>query len=598
MPIILPDKLIDPSILEENNIFTMSPDRASSQDIRPLKVAIVNLMPAKEETEVQLVKMLANTALQIKIDFLTTASYRSRHVEHQRLDRLYKTFEEIKGEKYDAMIITGAPVERLDYKDILYWDELRDILDYARENVYSTLFICWAAQAALYHYYGVEARTAEKKIFGVFEFEKKGHAKVLKGFDDIFAQPHSRHTYVAEEDLAGLEDLVVLAGRPDTGVALVASEDNRLLFNFGHWEYDKGTLDKEYRRDREKGIATDPPLHYYRNEDPDQGIRVSWRSAGNLFFSNWLNYCVYQETPFSVDQIKAKSVSKFGGSSLADADHFEQVKQIIQADHDRRVVIVSAPGKRRQEDVKLTDRLIHDYELKRDREDIRRVIDRLEEVLSQNEKEKKENTEEIAGRFRDIVDQLGLGPGVREGLDKDLNDLAFARDRDYIVSRGEYINAKIMSAYLGYDLVDAKDLIRVGPDGRVDLEETRRLIREKIKEKDRVVVPGFYGADNYGKIVTFPRGGSDFTGSLLASSLDSSVYENWTDVDGVMTADPQKDRTARKIPRLSYEELSEIVDRGAAIYQREAIDPVREKNIVLRFLNTNNAAGTGTEVRD
>ncbi|MDD7732662.1 MAG: homoserine O-succinyltransferase [Firmicutes bacterium] len=598
MPIILPEKLIDPSILEENNIFTMSPDRAASQDIRPLKVAIVNLMPAKEETEVQLVKMLANTALQIQIDFLTTASYQSRHAEQERLDSLYKTFEEIRGQKYDAMIITGAPVEALDYQDILYWDELREILDYARENVYSTLFICWAAQAALHHYYGVEARLAEKKIFGVFEFEKKGHAKVLKGFDDVFAQPHSRHTYVAEEDLLGLEDLVVLAGRPDTGVALAASKDNRLLFNFGHWEYDKGTLDKEYRRDLEKGLADDLPTNYYRNEDPDQGIRVSWRSAGNLFFSNWLNYCVYQETPFSVDQIKAKSVAKFGGSSLADADHFARVKHIVQSDQDRRVVIVSAPGKRRKEDIKLTDRLIHDYELKRDREDIRRVIDRLQRVLAEYDKETRENAKEIADRFRDIVDQLGLGTQVRAGLDKDLDDLASAQDRDYIVSRGEYINAKIMSAFLGYKLVDAKDLIRVGPDGRVDLEETRRLIRDKIGEKDRVVVPGFYGADSYGKIVTFPRGGSDFTGSLLASALDSAVYENWTDVDGVMTADPQKDRTARKIPRLSYEELSEIIDRGAAIYQREAIDPVREKNIVLRFLNTNNATGTGTEVRD
>lgn len=598
MPIILPDQLIDPAVLKAENIFTMEEERAASQDIRPLKLAIVNLMPTKEETELQLVKMLSNTALQLKIDFLTTASYQSRHCDGRRLAALYKTFADIKGTKYDAMIITGAPVEKMDYEEIRYWEELKEIFDYARDNVYATLFICWAAQAALYHYYGVEARRAPKKIFGVYSFEKRGHAKVLKGFDDIFHMPQSRHTYVAEEDLEGLSDVRVLAARAETGVALATSQDHRFLFDFGHWEYDQDTLDREYRRDVAAGRPVELPVHYYRADDPSKGIVVSWRSAGHLFFSNWLNYCVYQETPFSIEQIHAKAVAKFGGSSLADAGHFQQVKKIVESDRDRRVVIVSAPGKRFKEDIKLTDRLISDFQYKEDLADLDRVIDRLEGERKRLLEKQAENEAAIGARFEEIVDHLGLGKEAGEMVQSVLEELHSTRDRSTILSRGEYLNARIMAAYLGYRFVDARTLIRFGPDGRVDLEASRKLIQAQIHKGERVVVPGFYGAEADGSIRTFPRGGSDFTGSILAYALDSDVYENWTDVDGVMTADPNQVKEAKKIPRLSYEELSEIVDRGAAIYQKEAIDPVRKKNIVLRFLNTNNLASEGTEVQD
>lgn len=600
MPLILPKNLIDPSFLEANHIFTMQTGRAESQDIRPLKLAIVNLMPTKEETEIQLVKMLSNTPLQVKIDFLTTASYQSRHTDLRRLDALYKTFPDILGSKYDGMIITGAPVETMDYDDILYWEELKAILDYARENVYSTLFICWAAQAALYYYYGIEAHRTDQKIFGVYEFKKQGHAKVLRGFDDVFSAPHSRHAYVDAKDLEKVDDLEVLASRPDTGLALATSKDNRFIFNFGHWEYDKYTLDKEYRRDLEAGLAIQPPKNYYWEDDPNQEVRVSWRAAGNLFFSNWLNYCVYQATPFSLDEIQTKSVSKFGGSSLADAGQFRKVKDIVEEDGDRRVVIVSAPGKRDLGDRKITDRLIDDYQLKSEVKEIDEMMAFLKKEKEKLLADQKKNKQEIDQRFLDIADQLDLSEDFKSNLKTELDQLEDASDRDYIVSRGEYLNARIMAEYLGYRFLDAKDLISFDQEGKVDLEASTRKIQDQIqiKEGDRVVVPGFYGADPSGKVRTFKRGGSDFTGSLLAYALNSKVYENWTDVDGVMTADPNKDQSAKKIPKLSYEELSDLLDKGAQVYQKEAIAPVKRKNIALRFLNTNNVGGTGTEVQD
>lgn len=308
MPLIVPNDLPARAVLEEENIFTMSNIRAESQDIRPLRVAILNLMPTKEVTELQFLRMLSNTPLQVDIDLVHTESYESKNTDKRHLEKFYKTFSEIKDNKYDAMIITGAPVERMEYEEVLYWEELKEILDYVRKNVFSALFVCWAAQAALYHYYGVQKHDAGKKIFGVYEFQTTGQNVLTKGFDDTYFVPQSRYTYTKGEDLTSVQDLVVWAERPDTGVQLASTKDNRLIFVAGHGEYDPDTLYKEYLRDKAKEEEIAIPSNYFVNDDESQGIAVKWRSHANLFFANWLNYCVYQETPYDIEKIGDKQV--------------------------------------------------------------------------------------------------------------------------------------------------------------------------------------------------------------------------------------------------------------------------------------------------
>lgn len=310
MPLILPKHLINADILESENIFTIDFDKASTQDIRPLKIAIVNLMPTKEVTELQFIKMLSNTALQIHVDLIKTKSYIGKHDDPERLATFYKTYDDIKNEKYDAMIITGAPVEKLEYNDIIYWNELKEIFDYAKNNVHSTLFICWAAQAALHHYYNINAEIIDKKIFGIYEFINNSDSKLLSGFDDTFFVPHSRYTRVTEEQLKILQNIRVLSTREDTGVSLASSKDGRFVFNFGHWEYDKETLHHEYLRDKMNAAKTEIPQNYYINNTFGNDIKVYWKSSANLFFSNWLNYCVYQKTPFEINNITANQLVK------------------------------------------------------------------------------------------------------------------------------------------------------------------------------------------------------------------------------------------------------------------------------------------------
>ncbi|MDO5717698.1 MAG: homoserine O-succinyltransferase [Tissierellia bacterium] len=303
MPVIIPKGLPAEKVLSQENIFTMNDQRATTQDIRPLEVGILNLMPTKEITEIQLLRRLSNTPLQINIDLVRTESYESKNTDKSHLKRFYKTFSQIKNKKYDAFIITGAPVENLDYDDILYWDELKEILDYTERNVFSAMFICWASQAALYHYYGVKKYNSDKKIFGVFDYSPLADSPLTRGFDDVFFVPQSRHTYNLASDLNGIEELEVLADNPETGLNIAATKDCRFIFVSGHWEYDFDTLHLEYLRDLNKGLPIDPPINYYRNDDSQNEIIVKWRSHGNLFFSNWLNYCVYQETPYNIDDI-------------------------------------------------------------------------------------------------------------------------------------------------------------------------------------------------------------------------------------------------------------------------------------------------------
>ncbi|MFR7760707.1 MAG: homoserine O-acetyltransferase/O-succinyltransferase family protein, partial [Peptoniphilus grossensis] len=585
-------------VLERENIFTMRDSSAKEQDIRPLRIAIVNLMPKKEETELQLLRMLSNTALQIKIDLVRMESYNPANSDLKRLRAFYKTYEDIKHKKYDAMIITGAPIETIAYEKIKYWEELKTIFEFAKENVYSTMFICWSAQAALYHYYKIDHKVSDGKIFGVFEFDKLKDNKIVKGFDDTFLVPTSRHTYVKAEDLEDIEDLEVLAARPDTGVSLATTKDNRFVFNFGHWEYDKDTLHNEYIRDISQGKKIAPPQNYYEDNDPKKEIKIRWRSAGNLFFSNWLNYCVYQETPFAIETIEGKSVSKFGGSSLKDAGQFAKVKKIIFSKEDRDVIVVSAPGRRFKEDTKVTDELISLSDKNSKIEDLEKIIKSLEEELAAQRAYRDTQLVKIEKRFSDIAEDLKLEEFWDEELKFVFDQIKSSNNKDFIVSRGEFLNAKLLSKYLDYDFIDAKDIIIFDEEGQVDLKKSREAIRNHIGDNQKAVVPGFYGSDNNGDIVTFTRGGSDYTGSLIAYALDSKVYENWTDVNGIMTSDPNKDPNAKTIDKLNFKELKEIIDKGAQVYQGDAIKPVEEKNITIKILNTNNPRNHGTVIKD
>lgn len=598
MPLILPDQLIDQDVLNQENIFTMTQDQANHQDIRPIKILIVNLMPKKEETELQLLRMLSNSALQMNIDLVRMDSYQATHASQDRLKKFYKTYDQIKDQKFDAMIITGAPVERMDYQDIIYWKELKNIFDFAREHVFSTLFICWSAQAALYHYFGVPKQEVEEKIFGIYQYEKKKEDPILKGFDDSFYAPQSRYTYVKEEDLREIPQIQVLSSREDTGVGLATTLDHRFVFSFGHWEYDKETLHEEYLRDLAKGLTTQIPKNYYRQDDPQGDIIMNWWSSGSLFFSNWLNYCVYQETPYQLEKIKGIKVAKFGGSSLASAGQFSKVKNIIQAKEDREIIVVSAPGKRSKDDQKVTDLLEKYYEGKKRVQDLEVMIESFRKDQAAKSREAQEALAAVQDRFQEIVRDLDLEEDLKKDLDETFQDLDRTQSKDFVLSRGEYLNAKILAQALGYDFIDAKDLIKLKNQDQLDYGETYKAIVKTIHKGQKVVVPGFYGSNSEGDIRTFKRGGSDYTGSIIASALQSEVYENWTDVSGIMTQDPNLSKDAKRIPSMNYQELTDLIDQGAQVYQRDAIDLVKEKNITLKILNTNAPEEGGTEIKD
>lgn len=598
MPLILPDQLIDQEVLNQENIFTMTQDQANHQDIRPIKILIVNLMPKKEEAELQLLRMLSNSALQMNIDLVRMDSYQATHASQDRLKKFYKTYDQIKDQKFDAMIITGAPVERMDYQDIIYWKELKNIFDFAREHVFSTLFICWSAQAALYHYFGVPKQEVEEKIFGIYQYEKKKEDPILKGFDDSFYAPQSRYTYVKEEDLREIPQIQVLSSREDTGVGLATTLDHRFVFSFGHWEYDKETLHEEYLRDLAKGLTTQIPKNYYRQDDPQGDIIMNWRSSGSLFFSNWLNYCVYQETPYQLEKIKGIKVAKFGGSSLASAGQFSKVKNIIQAKEDREIIVVSAPGKRSKDDQKVTDLLEKYYEGKKRAQDLEVMIESFRKDQAAKSREAQEALAAVQDRFQEIVRDLDLEEDLKKDLEETFQDLDRTQSKDFVLSRGEYLNAKILAQALGYDFIDAKDLIKLKNQDQLDYGETYKAIVKTIHKGQKVVVPGFYGSNSQGDIRTFKRGGSDYTGSIIASALQSEVYENWTDVSGIMTQDPNLSKDAKRIPSMNYQELTDLIDQGAQVYQRDAIDLVKEKNITLKILNTNAPEEGGTEIKD
>ncbi len=304
MPIKVPNNLPAIEILQKEDIFVMDEDRAISQDIRELKIVILNLMPVKQETEVQLLRMLSNTPLQMEVIFLHPISHLSKNTPPEHMQQFYKTFPEIKSGKYDGMIITGAPVELLDFEDVGYWDELSEIMEWTKTHVTSTLHICWGAQAALYYHYDIPKYPLDEKMFGVFPHEKIKFEKILQGLDDVVWIPHSRHSEVRREDIEKVENLDILLDSQESGVALVMSKDGRQIFATGHGEYDRKTLENEYKRDLAKGLAVKLPENYYANNDGLQRPIVNWYAHAYILFSNWLNYYVYQVTPYDLDHIK------------------------------------------------------------------------------------------------------------------------------------------------------------------------------------------------------------------------------------------------------------------------------------------------------
>lgn len=304
MPIRIDRELPAKQSLEIENIFVMSNDRADMQDIRPLKIIILNLMPTKLETETQLLRLLSNSPLQVDIDFLQVATHEAKNVSKSHMDKFYNTIDDVRSNRYDGMIITGAPVELIDYEEVDYWDELCDIMEWSKKNVYSTLYICWGAQAGLYYHYGINKYKLDKKMFGVFPHKSLDDTHpLMRGLDDIFYVPHSRHTEIRRQDIAQIKDLQILSFSDISGVHIVSDMECRKFFITGHSEYDRDTLAREYFRDVEKGLNIEMPYNYFPNYDTNAVPTISWKSSANLIFNNWLNYFVYQKTPYDLNNL-------------------------------------------------------------------------------------------------------------------------------------------------------------------------------------------------------------------------------------------------------------------------------------------------------
>ncbi len=304
MPIKIPDNLPARKLLEGENIFVMTSKRALKQDIRPLKILLFNLMPTKIVTETQLLRLLGNSPLQVEVSFMTTKSYESKNTPQEHLINFYGTFDDFRNEKFDGMIITGAPVEQMDFCKVDYWDELCEIMEWSKTNVHSTLHICWGAQAGLFYHYGIDKYPLNKKMFGIFEHKiNRKYNKLLRGFDEVFLAPHSRHTYIKKEDIKKHEELKILAESKEAGVLLCSNKGGRQIFITGHLEYDAETLKLEYERDVSRGLSIEIPKNYFPGDNPLKKPVLKWRANASLFFSNWLNYYVYQTTPYDINTV-------------------------------------------------------------------------------------------------------------------------------------------------------------------------------------------------------------------------------------------------------------------------------------------------------
>lgn len=311
MPIKIPGKLPAVKVLRSENIFVMTDKRAERQDIRPLKILILNIMPTKIVTETQLLRLLGNSPIQVEFDLIQTVSHISKNTSSEHLERFYKSFADVKNDNYDGMIITGAPVETLPYDEVEYWDEICEIMEWSKTHVTSTFHICWGAQAGLYYHYGIEKEPLPKKLSGVFLHKTRAkNVKLLRGFDDYFFAPHSRHTTVSKEKIAACPELKILADSDEAGVYLVISKKGKHIFVFGHCEYDADTLANEYFRDKEKGLNPEIPTNYFPSDDPKKQPKMTWRAHAALLFNNWINYYLYQETPYDLNQIGDAKIGK------------------------------------------------------------------------------------------------------------------------------------------------------------------------------------------------------------------------------------------------------------------------------------------------
>lgn len=305
MPIKIPNSLPATQTLHEENIFVITETRAITQDIRPLKIVVLNLMPTKITTETQLARLLGNTPLQVEMELMKTSSHQPKNTPEEHMLAFYKTFDELKDQKFDGMIITGAPVEHLDFEEVEYWQELTQIMEWSKHNVTSTFHICWGAQAALYYHYGIPKRMLPQKLFGVFEHRIEHKGSILfRGFDDVFLAPHSRHTTVDRADIARVPELKILAGSEKAGVYAISTDRGRQIFVLGHSEYDADTLKREYLRDLQNGRPVSLPYNYFPGDDAKNEPPVTWRAHANLLYSNWLNYFVYQTTPYDITSIR------------------------------------------------------------------------------------------------------------------------------------------------------------------------------------------------------------------------------------------------------------------------------------------------------
>ncbi len=303
MPVNIPRELPARQVLQDENVFVMSTDRAAHQDIRPLRIAILNLMPTKIATETHLLRLLGNSPLQVEVTLLHMGSHCSRNTPPEHLEAFYTTFENVRHQRFDGLVITGAPVEQLDFEAVDYWDELVELLDWSRQHVYSTMHVCWGAQAGLYRHYGIRKYQLDHKMFGVFDHDVlDSQTPILSGFDEVFPAPHSRHTEIRADDILAVPQLRLLSTSPDAGVYLVGSTDGREFYVTGHPEYERDTLKLEYDRDVERRVPIQVPRHYFPQDDPSRPPRVTWRSHAFLLYANWLNYCVYQGTPYDLSQ--------------------------------------------------------------------------------------------------------------------------------------------------------------------------------------------------------------------------------------------------------------------------------------------------------
>lgn len=305
MPIKIPDDLPAAEVLAGENIFVMSEERARRQDIRPLNIALLNLMPTKIETETQLLRLIGNTPIQVDVTFLHPETHKSKNTPQEHLLKFYNTFSEVKSRKFDGLIITGAPVELLSFEEVNYWDELKEIMEWSMRNVYSTFHICWGAQAGLYYHYGIQKYSLHEKKSGVFKHTiSKHNTMLLRGFDETFYAPHSRHTEIRREDIEKVSELEILSESDEAGVYIISAKKGRQIFVTGHSEYDNLTIKKEYERDMMRGLRPKIPKHYFQDDNPDKPPIVKWKAHANLLYANWLNYYVYQETPYDLDELK------------------------------------------------------------------------------------------------------------------------------------------------------------------------------------------------------------------------------------------------------------------------------------------------------